>query len=61
MKINVRNFLFAYEKVLEAIWYLYFSEKMSFKRFIIELSEACSTMVDNEERKKLDHKQLSSL
>jgi hypothetical protein len=31
---------------------LYFSEEMSFKRFIIELSETCSTMVDNEERKR---------
>jgi len=52
LNINVRYFLFAYEQVLEAIWYLYFSEEMSFKRFIIELSEACSKMVDNEERKR---------
>jgi len=52
LNINVRYFLFAYEQVLEAIWYLYFSKEMSFKRFIIELSETCSKMVDNEERKR---------
>ncbi|MFP3256045.1 MAG: hypothetical protein RXP30_06430, partial [Thermoplasmata archaeon] len=52
LNINVRYFLFAYEQVLEAIRYLYFSEEISFKRFIIELSETCSKMVDNEERKR---------
>ncbi|MGC8585063.1 MAG: hypothetical protein ACP5L4_02930 [Thermoplasmata archaeon] len=26
LNINVRYFLFAYEQVLEPIWYLYFSE-----------------------------------
>jgi hypothetical protein len=52
LNINVRYFLFAYEQLLEAIWYLYYSKEVSFKRFVIEMSDACTTMVNNEEKKK---------
>ena len=52
LNINVRYFLFAYEQLLEAIWYLYYSKEVSFKRFVIEMSDACTTMVNNEKKKK---------
>jgi hypothetical protein len=52
LKMNVRYFLFANEQVLEAIWYLYFSEEMSFKVFIINLNETSSMMMDNEGRER---------
>jgi len=52
-RIEVRYFLFAYEQLIEAIWYLFYCREVSFKRFIIELSSACNTLVENEERR--DH------
>ncbi len=50
--IEVRYFLFAYEQLIEAMWYLFYNKEVSFKRFLIELSDACTTMVNNEERKE---------
>ena len=55
--IEVRYFLFAYEQLIEAIWYLFYNEEVSFKRFLIELSDACTTMVNNEERKERNRRQ----
>ncbi|MCW6158598.1 MAG: transposase [Thermoplasmatales archaeon] len=55
--IEVRYFLFAYEQLIEAIWYLFYNKEVSFKRFLIELSDACTTMVDNEERKERNRRQ----
>ena len=55
--IRVRYFLFAYEQLIESIWYLFYHEEVSFKRYLIELSEACTAMVDNEERKERTRKQ----
>ena len=52
LNINVRYFLFAYEQLLEAIWYIYYSKEVSFKRFVIEMSDACTAMVNNEEKKR---------
>ena len=44
-RIEVRYFLFAYEQLIEAIWYLFYSKEVSFKRFLIELSSVCNTLV----------------
>ncbi len=57
MDIRVRYFLFAYEQLIESIWYLFYHEEVSFKRYLIELSEACTTMVNSEERKERTRKQ----
>lgn len=54
-RIEVRYFLFAYEQLIEAIWYLYYSKEVSFKRFLIELSSVCNTLVENEERRGSPH------
>lgn len=53
--IEVRYFLFAYEQLIEAIWYLFYSKEVSFKRFLIELSSVCNTPVENEERRRSPH------
>ncbi|MGC8699122.1 MAG: transposase [Candidatus Acidifodinimicrobium sp.] len=55
--IEVRYFLFAYEQLIEVMWYLFYSKEVSFKRFLIELSDACTTMVNNEERKERNRRQ----
>ena len=54
-RIEVRYFLFAYEQLIEAIWYLFYSKEVSFKRFLIELSSVCNTLVENEERRRSSH------
>lgn len=46
--IEVRYFLFAYEQLIGALWYLFYNKEVSLKRFPIELSSVCSTLVDNE-------------
>ncbi len=53
--IRVRYFLFAYEQLIESIWYLFYHEEVSFKKFLIELSSVCSTLVENEERRGTTH------
>ena len=53
--IEVRYFLFAYEQLIEAIWYLFYSKEVSFKRFLIELSSVGNTPVENEERRRSPH------
>ncbi len=55
--IRVRYFLFAYEQLVESIWYLFYREEVSFKKYLIELSGACTAMVNNEERKERTRKQ----
>ena len=52
--IEVRYLLFADEQLIEVIRYLFYNTERSFKRFLIELSDACTTMVDNEERNGMD-------
>ncbi len=44
-----------YEQLIEAIWYLFYNREVSFKRFLIELSGVCNTLVDNEERRRSLH------
>ena len=55
--IRVRYFLFAYEQLVESIWYLFYYEEVSFKKYLMELSEACTVMVNNVERKERTRKQ----
>ena len=55
--IRVRYFLFAYEQLVESILYLFYHREVSFKRYLMELSEACTAMVNDEERKERTHKQ----
>ncbi len=55
--IRVWHFLFAYEQPVESIRYLFYNEEVSFKRYLIELSESCTAIVNNEERKERTRKQ----
>ena len=54
---RVRYFPFAYEQLVESIWYLFYHEEVSFKRYLMELRDACTTMVNNVERKERNRKQ----
>ncbi len=56
-RIEVRHFLFAYEQLVESIRYIFYHEEVSFKRFLIELSDSCTEMVNNDERKERTRKQ----
>ncbi len=53
--IRVRYFLFAYEQLIESIWYLFYHEEVSFKKFLTEMSSVCSTLVEKEERRRTTH------
>ncbi|MHB1492612.1 MAG: transposase [Thermoplasmataceae archaeon] len=55
--IRVRYFLFAYEQLVESIWYLFYHEEVSFKKYLMELGETCTVMVNNVERKERTRKQ----
>ena len=55
--IRVRYFPFAYEQLVESIWYLFYHEEVNFKRYLMELRDACTTMVNNVERKERNPKQ----
>ena len=55
--LRVRYFLFAYEQLVESIWYLFYYEEVSFKKYLMELSELPTTMVNNVERKERNRKQ----
>ena len=54
--IRVRYFLFAYEQIVESIRYLFYREEVSFKKYLMELSNACTVMVNNVERKERNRK-----
>ncbi len=53
--VRVRYFLFAYEQLVESIWYLFYHEEVSFKRFLIDMSSVCRTLVEKEERRRSTH------
>ena len=55
--IRVRYFLFACEQLVESIWYLFYHEGVSFKKYLMEESESCTTMVNNVERKERNLKE----
>ena len=54
---RVRYFLFAYEQLVESTWYFFYHEEVSFKKYLMELSNACTVMVNNVERKERNRKQ----
>ena len=39
--IRVRYFLFAYDQLVESIWYLFYHREVIFKRYLMDLSETC--------------------
>jgi IS4 transposase len=49
---GIRFFLFAYEQALQLIWGVIFREEVSFKRFIIEMSEMASHRLERAEEKQ---------
>ncbi len=50
--VNIRFFLFAYEQALQLIWSVFFREEVSFKRFVIEMSEMAWHRVEVAEEKE---------
>ena len=51
--IRVRYLLFAYEQLLQTHWSLFFkNDDISFKRYLIELTDVCSRLVEKSERKR---------
>ena len=55
--IRFRYFLFAYEQLVESVWYHFYHEEVCLKKYLMELSESCTTMVNNVERKERNRKQ----
>lgn len=53
--IRVRYFLFAYEQLIESIWYLFYHKEVSFKRYLMEMSSVCSTLVEKEGGRRQNH------
>jgi hypothetical protein len=50
--IGIRYLLFAYEQLLQTHWTLFYKDDgVSFKRYLIELSEVCERLVEKSERK----------
>lgn len=51
--IRVRYLLFVYEQLLQTHWVLFYkNEGVSFKRYLIELTEVCGHFVEKSERKR---------
>lgn len=51
--IRVRYLLFAYEQLLQAHWVLFYKDDgVSFKRYLIELTDVCSRLVEKSERRR---------
>ncbi len=51
--IRTRYLLFAYQQLLQTHWTLFFKDNgVSFKRYLIELSDVCNRLVEKAERKR---------
>ncbi len=50
--VRIRFFLFAYEQFLQLLWSVLFREEVSFKGFVIEMSEMASHRLERSEEKK---------
>ncbi len=50
--VRIRSFLFAYEQFLQLLWSVLFREEVSFKGFVIEMSEMASHRLERSEEKK---------
>ncbi len=52
--VRIRFFLFTYEQVLQLLWAVLFKEEVSFKEFLIQLSDTCSERLSRAEMKALN-------
>ena len=51
--IRVRYLLFAYEQLLQIHWVLFYkNEGVSFKKYLIELTDVCCKLVEKSERRR---------
>jgi hypothetical protein len=55
--MRVRYFLFTYEQLVKSTRYLFYHEEVSFKKYLMELGDACTVMANNEERNERTRKQ----
>jgi hypothetical protein len=46
----VRFFFFVYEQLLQMLWAVLYKDEVSFKRFLLELSETCDERLEKAER-----------
>ena len=53
--VRIRFFLFAYEQMLQLIWSVFYKEEVTFKGFLIELSDTCSGRLSRAEEKASKH------
>ena len=53
----VRDFLLVYELLVESICFFFYHDEVSLKKNLIELSESCTVMMNNVERKERIRKQ----
>lgn len=51
--IRVRFFFFVYEQHLQLLWAVLYKEEVSFKEFLLELSETCDSRLEKAERKAM--------
>ena len=50
--VHIRFFLFAYRQLLQMLWSVLFKEEVSFKDFLVEMSEIASHRLERGEEKK---------
>ena len=50
--MHIRFFLFAYRQLLQMLWSVLFKEEVSFKDFLVEMSEIASHRLERGEEKK---------
>ena len=53
--VRIRFFLFAYEQMLQLIWSVFYKEEVTFKGFLIELSDTCSERLNRAEERASRH------
>lgn len=46
-EMKIRYFLFMFEQMLQTQWVCFFKDEVSFKKFVIEMSETCKELVAN--------------
>src|SRR3989344_3326022 len=49
--MKIRYFLFLFEQMLQSQWMCFYKEEVSFKKFLIEMREVCSELVENPKKK----------
>lgn len=52
-EIRVRFFFFVYEQLLQLLWAVLYKDEVSFKGFLLELSETCDSRLEKAERKAM--------